>query len=303
MLMRRSEVKAQRSRNRSQALPLGVLLLRILAALMLSLTISGIVMILLSRDANAQQPSAGNKVLVAEIVGSETIDLIQADGKLEKIGAGAELRVGNKISTEQGVLAKLRIFDGSEFNLGQNSEFLVEDRKANKSVGAQWNFKLLRGAVHGIATKTEERKLAANNVKDVKIKIRTKSAVMGIRGTNFVYTFSPVRSRTEHYTNEGEVEFSKSNELSPEKTVIVRGGEWSYADGSMSHPREPEAIDYDSQMQQILVRHGFVQAESVKKKEEQEDLALHTIEECLQKQFKGWRHKDGERPHLGICYK
>lgn len=305
MNQQRSGKLLHRSEIRSKALHLGVLSLRFFIFVVSLIAAATIFNLSFIAQASAQVPDTDNKVLVKEIIGSETIDLVEANGAIEKIRAGHELRVGNKVATGKGVMAKLTLFDGSQFTLGQNSEFLVEARKANRSVGAQWHFKLFKGAIHGIVNRLQERKLANDQQRDIKIKIRTKSAAMGIRGTDFIYAFLPEDERTEIYTSEGEVEFSKSIDFEPEKTVIVRGGEWSYADSKMAHPRQPASIDFTGKIKDVLIRFGFLAPQEAKAQNNgaSEETPLHTIEDCLQTQFMGWRYKDGNPPHLGICFK
>lgn len=305
MQKRRSVKIATHRKQKAKAIQLGVFSLEhfLFAFTKLVLLVVGLLLFsALVSFAQAAQPSAGNKILVREIIGGETIELIKVNGSKDLVRAGQELRVGNKISTGNRIVAKLVLFDGSVFTLGQNSTFVIESRKADKSIGAQWNFKLLKGAIHGIVTKRQERKLANNKKRGIKIKLRTPSAAMGIRGTNFIFSFVPDSQRTEIHTTQGEVEFSKSINMEPEKTVIVRGGEWSYADAKMPKPRQPASFNFSTHIKEILIRHGFLPPEETKTDTPRELNPLHTIEECLLNEFKGWRYKENEDPRLGNCF-
>src|SRR5688572_17613971 len=100
-------------------------------------------------------------------------------GKTTKLYRGAAVVTGDELRTGKNARLKLRMIDGAEITLGENSEFFVReyDLRASEGVGVAV-LELTKGffrAVTGRITK----------LRDNKFQVKTPLAVIGVRGTDF----------------------------------------------------------------------------------------------------------------------
>jgi hypothetical protein len=168
---------------------------------------------------------------------------VQASEISRKVKAGSPLGVGDKIATLEQTAAVIEYVDGSTVTVGPNSEFQLEDQID----GTQWN-RLRKGNVRGLITKPPIP------ISKAKFLIRTRAAILGVRGTDFVMALDPVTNAAQVHTLEGSVEVALNEE------VLLRGGGTVVGDGKFIDARSgkiefPESFNkeeflksYDSAM-------------------------------------------------------
>lgn len=88
----------------------------------------------------------------------------------------------------------------------------VEFASATKVPG---NFKLLEGASRWVVGKIN---------KDKPVVVTTKTAVMGIRGTEFMAIYNPLLDETEIVSFTGDIEFRRKDK--PKNAKVVKTGQW-----------------------------------------------------------------------------
>lgn len=118
------------------------------------------------------------------------------DGKKVTLKQDQWVNVGDQISTENKSFVKLLFTDKSTMNLGPNSEIEVKNF-SNTQAGL---INVLKGTIRAQVTKDI---LAKNN--QSKLFLQTKTAAMGIRGTDLSITYIPSQERTSLITYEGNV--------------------------------------------------------------------------------------------------
>src|SRR5690606_26192779 len=84
--------------------------------------------------------------------------------------------------------------------------------------GEIFGFELLGGTTRWVTEK------AARGKKNTKYRIRTRTAVMGVRGTDFMAVFSALLAESEIVVFDGEVTFQ--NRSKPKDRKAVGWGQW-----------------------------------------------------------------------------
>jgi hypothetical protein len=126
------------------------------------------------------------------------------DGKTKPIKLDDWLSEGDIIQTKEKSFAKLIFTDKSTMNVGPNSEVNV-----NKFGGGQVGLvSVIQGQIRSQVTKDVLKQSEDKS----KLIIKTKSAAMGIRGTDFLVTYSPETDRTNLVTFEGNVAMAQINQ-------------------------------------------------------------------------------------------
>jgi hypothetical protein len=148
-------------------------------------------------------------------------EVVLVRGKATMLRPGAwiayEIKTGDKILEDSSIvthdksLVKLKFIDETTVNLGPNSKMVV----AEFSNGNPGVVDLLRGRIRTSVQKTEG---SAKN----KFYIKTRTAAMAVRGTEFQTIYNPDNQNTSLLTYKGEVAMVKltENELSSKETVI-----------------------------------------------------------------------------------
>jgi hypothetical protein len=127
---------------------------------------------------------AGVPALAAGTSAGEVLTLrgpvtVTQDGKTTKLYRGASVIAGDQLRTGRNARLKLRMIDGAEITLGENSEFFVREYEMRAAEGAGVAvLEVTKGffrAVTGRITKLRENKF----------QVKTPLAVIGVRGTDF----------------------------------------------------------------------------------------------------------------------
>lgn len=112
------------------------------------------------------------------------VEFTPASGAAGKLATGQRVETGAMLKSGDDGSAVLRFDDGQSLSLRGNTTFIVNDYKFNPHKPEESNFAatLLRGAVRAVTGIIGE-----TNKQNVKIK--TPTATMGIRGTDFMLNF------------------------------------------------------------------------------------------------------------------
>jgi hypothetical protein len=104
---------------------------------------------------------------------------VTQDGKTTKLYRGASVIVGDQLRTGKNARLKLRMIDGAEITLGENSEFLVREYEMRAADGVGVGaLELTRGFFRAITGKITK-------LRDNKFQVKTPLAIIGVRGTDF----------------------------------------------------------------------------------------------------------------------
>jgi hypothetical protein len=169
------------------------------------------------------------KPRIESIEGAKTA-LLQDGLSLREVSAGEEVRIGERIRTDGKTRVTVSYADGSQLVVYPNSDLEIE--KPDKD-GVQSN-QLRGGDVKGVVQKAPSSKTTASAPAQPKAKvkfiIRTKTAVMGVRGTEFVAGFNAISNIAEFHTLEGVVEVAANPaQLASGSGVQVAGGQFVQA--------------------------------------------------------------------------
>lgn len=142
--------------------------------------------------------ASGAKV---KFVRGEVTALFPTAKQAVKVKRGQSIPEDTSIVTKEKSIVRLKLADGSVVSLGPKSMMVVKVMQKKKpSV-----FGVLKGVIRAEVKKSSKQ---AKN----KLFIKTRTAVMGVRGTTFKTTFNPVNKNTSLVTIEGEVAMAKVKE-------------------------------------------------------------------------------------------
>lgn len=156
-----------------------------------------------------------------------------------------ELKLGQKVSKDASILTSERSFvqitllDKTTINLGPKSKMIL-DHSPSENVGI---VNLMMGAVRSEVVHKK------SNTKE-KLYIKTRTAALGVRGTDFQTIYNPDNKITSLITFEGKVALTKTDKDSQEqvtkddfkKAVIVEKGRFSTISSSLKKATEPVKI-------------------------------------------------------------
>lgn len=164
-----------------------------------------------------------------------------------KVALGDKLLEDTSILTSAKSFVKIKFIDNSELNVGPESKIVITEMKKN-SPGI---ISLLKGRI-----RTEVEKDAQKN--ENKFFIKTRSAAMGVRGTDFQTIYNPDSQTTSLLTFKGEVAMTKvtedvgvspkdeiidlKNKLATKETVLVPPGQSSFTSDAISKSSLPVKI-------------------------------------------------------------
>jgi len=138
-------------------------------------------------------------------------EVIKLRGSISVLSPGAHqarsISIGDKLVEDSSVLTgpnsfvKIKFIDNSEMNVGPESKIVINEMKENKP-GV---IALLKGRLRADVEKESKQT-------NLKFFIKTRSAAMGVRGTEFQTIYNPDNKVTSLLTYEGEVLMAKVDE-------------------------------------------------------------------------------------------
>lgn len=129
-------------------------------------------------------------------------DVILLDGIYyitKKAKPGLRINNGDIVITGKDAKARVVYKNGDQFNIGEGSAFNISWEKDSISDRESSTIKLIRGSIRGIISKKGPR----NN-----LTVKSKSAVMGVRGTDFHFIQKGTSGKTAISVLRGQVEVS-----------------------------------------------------------------------------------------------
>lgn len=193
-----------------------------------------------SLSANAASDGAAKAIIVKGKV------IAMTGGKKIVLKRGMWLQEGAVVQTAKRSFTKLLFVDKSSMNVGPESKMKI-DSFPKKKAGI---ITLLKGQIRSKVTK---------NYMDMKKKdksklfIKTETAAMGVRGTDFMVSFNPTNKATSLITFEGAVAMAKmpkgslnqrnlERAVSAPTAVIVKKGQYSGASNKLERATIPVKI-------------------------------------------------------------
>jgi hypothetical protein len=183
------------------------------------------------------------QLVMANSALSPIAEVVKLRGDISQLSPGASIArkvvLGDKLLEDTSIVTgpksfiKIKFIDESELNVGPESKIVITEMKKD-SVGI---ISLLKGRI-----RTEVKK----NTKDLttlKFFVKTRTAAMGVRGTEFQAIFNPSNHVTSLLTYKGEVAMAKIDdatyatlENAPEKEIVRN-----------ELTKNPEVVDVPSQ--------------------------------------------------------
>lgn len=158
---------------------------------------------LISMLLSTQVLAAGGKVAVVKMMRGKVS--VEVDGKVKALKKGDWIEEGQVVKTQKKSFVKLVFIDKSSVNVGPDSEMKVE--KFSKKEAGLLN--LVKGKIRSKVTKDY---LEMSKGQKSKLYLKSPGAVMGIRGTDFLFTYSQKTKASSAVLFEGSVYFSKLRE-------------------------------------------------------------------------------------------
>jgi len=184
--------------------------------LKLSASVSIFLFISLPAIALAEENADQIPALIMKVEGSA---LIRKNSRIEEsAGVGGKVYVGDTVVTNESSTVQLMTADGSMVKVGFDSRFLFEDISLLERA-VTWSFQLIKGQLRALVVKKPDNQ--------VRFKVKTPTAAMGIRGTEFVLVYSEEAASSYLYTIEGLIEYGPIGCEKSKSCVDVRAGESS----------------------------------------------------------------------------
>tara|TARA_B100000749_G_C18450166_1_gene476176 strand:+ start:7576 stop:8730 length:1155 start_codon:yes stop_codon:yes gene_type:complete len=122
-------------------------------------------------------------------------------GKKKRAKVGKKVYPGDTITTQKNARVKIVMIDKNEINVSPDSEVKLEKYEYDPSAGKK---DVLLNVIYGKVRNKVKQKYDGNQAK---FRVKTPSAVAGVRGTDFLTNFNRVKQKTEILTFEGRVQF------------------------------------------------------------------------------------------------
>jgi hypothetical protein len=123
------------------------------------------------------------------------------DGSILDVKENTALPEGAVVQTAEKSFVKLLFVDKSQMNLGPNSQMVINSFPKNEA----GIITLVKGQLRSKVTKDY---MEMDDKSKSKLYIKTKTAAMGVRGTDFQVNFNPINQNTALITFEGRVAMS-----------------------------------------------------------------------------------------------
>jgi hypothetical protein len=134
---------------------------------------------------------------------------------LKKVRRGTKIKNGNILRTGNGAKLKVVFKNGDQFNIGEGTAYKINWKKNNNLQKRKSNttVNLIYGSLRGVISKKGPRNT---------LKVKSKNAVMGVRGTDFSFSQRGTSGKTSISVLRGKVDVSNIN--TPKKVVNVQQG-------------------------------------------------------------------------------
>lgn len=181
------------------------------------LLMSILALVAYAADPEPAPETANLETKIGSIDGAKDVTVESAAGK-RQAEKGEVLAPGDQVVTDKKTTISILSPEGSVLVVGRESKVEVQSSKeAPQAIAVH------EGTIRGIVGKLSKLKTQKNY--KLRMLIRTKSAVMGVRGTDFVISTDATAATTDLHTLEGTVEVAKTEPVLLEKGgTMVEGG-------------------------------------------------------------------------------
>lgn len=141
--------------------------------------------------------------IIENILGARRINVRDASGKLRSMRSGDELRPGDEVKVRKGLLVRIAYESGTQV--------LVTSKTSVRVTGGP-EIEVKKGQIRALVNKQVQPKEGNG---EYKFFVRSQSATMGVRGTDFIVDVKP--QNTEVFTVSGVVDMGNSRQ------ALIRG--------------------------------------------------------------------------------
>ena len=209
---------------------------------------------------------------VAKVIVLKGDVFVSQSGRFQKLKKGTWVLEGSTIKTRKRSFVKFLFIDKSHLSLGPQSQAKIQSFPKDKA----GIIDLLKGEARAQVIKNHLEK----NQEKSKFFVHTKTAAMGVRGTDFKVIYNSTNKATTLIVFEGVVKITKMSEslqrsqnnqslldreLNKNKAVSVRTGEYSGTDSRSQKIKPPVKIS-PFQLEAIKKSNSWIQSPSKKKK-------------------------------------
>lgn len=227
-------------------------------------------------------PDFSDRLQLEKVYGPKEVKVVRAVGKKEAtLSQGDAVFVGDEIHTAAGQIVELSAWDKSAWKVAPNSRLKLESRKPDKKTLFYWTMNLVKGGMWG---KVEKEAADKNGFR---LKVKTKFASMGIRGTEYLVSGDEKLSSLD--VLEGVVWWGKSAEFEPGSYKEVKAGQHA----EMGPDGKVTLHSSQGDVPTLAKRYGVVPGETQEPAREPQ-----SIDSC-KAQGKGWKAVSGSA--LGEC--
>lgn len=228
-------------------------------------------------------PSASDRIEIREVFGPKEVKVL-INNKEKILYVGDEVFLGNTIETKAKQIVQLEAFDKSQWKVAPETTLKLEKRLAEKKTLSYWVFGLVKGYLWGKVTPHPDKE-------GFRQKIITKSAAMGIRGTEYLLAGD---QNSEVDVLEGKVWWGSSDGFEEGTYQEVKAGEHAEAIAREIKKPVPSTLKGNDLLNKYhLVLSEADLAEAAKMNE-------RSPEDCHVR-AEGWKSKDGTS--RGKCYR
>lgn len=152
--------------------------------------------------------------------------VVKVRGTVSKLLPGALeatlVKIGDKLVEDTSVLTgtksfiQIKFIDKTELKMGPESKIVISEMKADSKVGI---ISLLKGRIRAEVEKAHKAEEAASQNK---FYIRTRTAALGVRGTDFQTIYNPDNRLTSLLTYKGAVAMTKVDEQTHERMEATK---------------------------------------------------------------------------------
>lgn len=161
--------------------------------------------------------------------------------KFSKARINKKVCQGDLVKTEADSRAKIKMADDNEINISPKTELLIETYQNGK--------KAVLNVINGKVRSNVKKKYNDTNASHYRVK--TKSAVAGVRGTEFLASFNTSTNQSKVVTFEGEVNVGRMQGGQIVGRVSVKPGQFtSNSPGTDPHPAKEVPPQEFAQMNQ-----------------------------------------------------
>jgi len=230
----------------------------------------------------------GNGVAKAIIL-KGTVHEVKSNGERVLLKRGSWVTEGSVVKSESRSFVKLLFIDKSQMNLGPESEMKIKEFPRDKA----GIINLLKGKVRAQVTKN----YMDMDRKKSKLFIKTKTAAMGVRGTDFQVIYNPRNDVTSLVTFEGAVAMAKidaaigenninqnllETTLNRREAVVVKQGQYSGSTPNQRRVSIPVKIS-PTQLESLKTQQGPANTSEIRKPASTEEKSKKNVRSVVPK--------------------